>query len=78
LLNMGYEITEEQGIPAPYPLAVGDGRLARVLLTINSLLIRLSKSLFSYQIGMIARPKPTLSHLLKDAHESGRKKTEQT
>jgi glycosyltransferase involved in cell wall biosynthesis len=77
LLNMGYEIIQEKGIPAPYPLAVGDGRLARTLLALNSFLIRLSKSLFSYQIGMIARPKPTLSHLLKDAHESGRKKTEQ-
>lgn len=77
LLNMGYEIVEEQGIPAPYPLAIGNGRLARLLLAINSLLIHLSRSLFSYQIGMIARPKPTLSHLLKDAQESGRKKIEQ-
>lgn len=77
LLNMGYEILEERGIPAPYPLAVGDGRLARMLLAVNSFLIHISKSLFSYQIGMIARPRPTLSHLLKDAEESGRKKTEQ-
>ena len=77
LLNMGYEILEEKGIPAPYPLAVGEGRLARLLLAINSFLIRISKSLFSYQIGMVARPKPTLSHLLKDAEESGREKTEQ-
>jgi glycosyltransferase involved in cell wall biosynthesis len=77
LVNMGYEVIQEKGIPAPYPLAVGDGRLARTLLAINSFLILLSRSLFSYQIGMIACPKPTLSHLLKDAQESGRKKTEQ-
>ncbi|MBN1427806.1 MAG: glycosyltransferase [Anaerolineae bacterium] len=74
---IGYEIIEEKGIPAPYPLAVGDGKLARVLLAINSFLIHISKSLFSYQIGMVARPKPTLGHLLKDAQESGREKTEQ-
>jgi len=70
----GYEVFKKRGIPAPFPLAVGDGRLARFLLLMNRALIFLSKSLFSYQIAVIARPLPTLDHLLEDAHEAKRKK----
>ncbi len=66
----GFEICEERGIPAPFPLALGDGPLARILLAVNSTLIRLSRGLFSYQIAIVARPKPTLAHLLKDAEHS--------
>ena len=41
------------GMPAPFPLAFGDGWLARTLLRVNGLLIELSKGLFSYQIAMV-------------------------
>lgn len=70
----GYEIVRKHGIPAPFPLALGDGRLARFLLFINRMLIFVSKSLFAYQIAIVARPLPTLEHLLKDAHEAKKKK----
>jgi glycosyltransferase involved in cell wall biosynthesis len=63
----GYVVLEERGIPVPFPTAFGDGRIARLLLWTNALLIRLSKTLFSYQIGLVAKPKPTLNHLLQDA-----------
>ncbi len=72
LSNSGYEIVEEHGIPAPYPLAIGDNRLSRFLLTINRLLILFSKGLFAYQMAFVARPLPTLEHLLDDAQASSR------
>jgi len=70
----GYEIIKRWGVPAPFPLAVGDGWLARFLLLINRILIFFSKSLFSYQVAIIARPLPTLEHLLEDAHKAKDKK----
>ncbi|MHC4619269.1 MAG: glycosyltransferase [Planctomycetota bacterium] len=70
----GYEVLTKRGIPAPFPLAVGEGRLARFLLLINRILIFLSKSLFAYQIAVVARPLPTLEHLLEDAHEAKKTK----
>jgi hypothetical protein len=70
----GYEIIKKRGVPAPYPLALGDGWMARFLLLVNHVLIFFSKSLFSYQIVVIARPLPTVEHLLEDAHEAKEKK----
>jgi glycosyltransferase involved in cell wall biosynthesis len=74
LLENGYDIIEEQGIPAPFPLAFGDGPLARLLLAVNQGLIRLSRRLFSYHVAFVAKPKPTLSHLLQNARESSEQK----
>jgi glycosyltransferase involved in cell wall biosynthesis len=65
----GYVIDEVQGVPAPFPLALGDNALSRLLLSVNRLLIRLSRGLFSYQIFMVVRPLPTLEVLLQDAIE---------
>jgi len=70
----GYEIVKKKGVPAPFPLALGEGWLARFLLLVNRVLIFFSKSLFSYQVAIIARPLPTLEHLLEDAHKAKKKK----
>ena len=70
----GYEIEEVRGIPAPYPLALGDNPISRVLLWINNLLIRVSRSIFSYQIFMVVRPLPSLEWLLRRAIESSDEK----
>jgi len=70
----GYEIVKKKGVPAPFPLALGDGWLARFLLMVNRVLIFFSKSLFSYQVAIIAKPLPTLEHLLENAHEAKKKK----
>lgn len=70
----GYEIIKQCGVPAPFPLALGDGRLARFLLLANRVLIFFSKSLFSYQIAIIAKPLPTLDHLLEDAFNGKKEK----
>jgi len=70
----GYEIKNKIGIPAPFPLATGNGRLSYILLLINQALIFISKSLFSYQIAIIAKPLPTLEDLLEDAYEEKKRK----
>jgi hypothetical protein len=64
LEQSGYEIVDVRGIPAPFPKALGDGRLAREMLRLNEALIRLSKPVFSYQMYFAARPLPTVDNLL--------------
>jgi glycosyltransferase involved in cell wall biosynthesis len=66
----GFQVEDVRGIPAPFPLAVGDNWLGRSLLAINRILIKLSRSLFSYQIFMVVRPLPTLDWLLERAFET--------
>ena len=70
----GYEVISKHGLPAPFPLAVGNGLLAKFLLFVNCFLIKISKSIFSYQIAVVARPLPTLEHLLEDAFDARRQK----
>jgi len=70
----GFEIISKSGLPAPFPLALGEGHLARFLLLLNRAFIAISKSLFSYQIAVVAKPLPTLEHLLDDAFQAGRQK----
>lgn len=67
LEQAGYQIDEIRGVPAPIPLALGDTWLSRGLMVVNRGLIRLSRSLFSYQIFMVARPLPSLEWLLHRA-----------
>ncbi len=61
----GFRIGEVKGVPAPFPLALGDNWLSRTLLAINTALIRVSRSLFSYQIYVTAKPVPTVRFLLE-------------
>ena len=72
----GYVVEEVRGVPAPYPLAVGDNILGRLLLAMNKLLIKLSKSLFAYQIFMVCKPTPSLGWLLETAHEASHEKVQ--
>ena len=65
-----FDILEVIGVPAPFPLALGDSTLGRVLVKANQFLIRLfSRGLFSYQIFVRMKPKPSLEYLLKIAGE---------
>ncbi|MFL6529443.1 MAG: class I SAM-dependent methyltransferase [Chthoniobacterales bacterium] len=66
LEQAGYEVLEQHGAPAPFPLALGMNRWSRTLLFINRALIKLSKTLFSYQICIRARALPDAGHLLKE------------
>jgi 2-polyprenyl-3-methyl-5-hydroxy-6-metoxy-1,4-benzoquinol methylase len=65
LLQRGYSTIWVQGVPAPFPLALGlESKLAKILLKANLLAILLSKNMFSYQAFVVARPNPTVSYLL--------------
>ena len=66
LEQAGYEVIEERGVPAPFPLALGRNRWSHALLLLNRALIRLTKRLFSYQICLRARALPDAKHLLTE------------
>jgi glycosyltransferase involved in cell wall biosynthesis len=62
----GYEVCEVCGVPAPFPLAMGDNRWSRGLLMVNRALLKVSRRLFAYQICMRLKPRPNIDHLLKE------------
>jgi glycosyltransferase involved in cell wall biosynthesis len=62
----GYKVIEESGIPAPFPKAVGNNTLGRLLVTLNQLAIKLLPGLFSYQIFLRAQALPTVPALLTE------------
>ena len=72
LRQAGYQIDETRGVPAPFPLALGNTFLARFLLAANKLMIKISKRLFSYQIFMVVRPLPSIDTLLDHAADASR------
>jgi 2-polyprenyl-3-methyl-5-hydroxy-6-metoxy-1,4-benzoquinol methylase len=65
----GFEILETKGVPAPYPLAFGDGWFSRCLLAVNAALIRIRRQVFSYQMYFVVRPTPSIEYLLQQAQE---------
>ncbi len=70
----GYRVRVIKGVPAPYPKALGNNRIAHMLVTLNSAFIRLSLGLFSYQIYVDAFPLPTPEMLLMQLrHSDGRR-----
>jgi len=75
----GYNVIEIVGIPAPIPRALGNGLLSRVLMLINSALILFPfmRGLFSYQIFIRARARPTVSNLLEQTIETSKKLREE-
>ena len=60
----GYRVEQIRGVPAPLTKVLGATRLARFLVFVNELLIRIAKGLFSYQIFLVAMPLPTVRSLL--------------
>jgi len=62
----GYEVLEARGVPAPFPLAISSRFWSKALLKVNELLIKVSKSLFAYQVCIRARALPDSRHLLKE------------
>ncbi|HEU5047751.1 MAG TPA: bifunctional glycosyltransferase/class I SAM-dependent methyltransferase [Rickettsiales bacterium] len=71
LSNSGFNVIKLEGIPAPFPLAFGDNGFARALLKFNQSLMKISRTLFSYQIAAVIQPKPTLEILVSQAIEYG-------
>jgi hypothetical protein len=54
----------------PFPKALGNGWLSRFALRVNQALIRLSRSLFSYQIYVEAQTTPTGEFVLGHTREA--------
>lgn len=70
----GCRVIEMRGVPAPFPLALGDTRLARLLMRLNRALLHVSRSLFAYQIFAVVQTPPGLASLIERAErESGRR-----
>jgi glycosyltransferase involved in cell wall biosynthesis len=67
--DAGFQIRVIRGIPAPFPKVVRNPRLGKALVTLNLLLIRLSKSLFSYQIYVEAEARPDADFIVRDASQ---------
>ena len=67
LEQRGFKVIRTRGIPAPFPLAVGDNPLGRSMVALNNACIQLLPRLFSYQIFVVAEPKPSLELLLQSA-----------
>jgi 2-polyprenyl-3-methyl-5-hydroxy-6-metoxy-1,4-benzoquinol methylase len=67
LVQAGFDVLETKGVPAPYPLAIGDNFVSRALLALNRFLIGVSRGLFSYQIFMRVKARPSLEVLLATA-----------
>lgn len=61
----GYQVTKIGGIPAPFPKAIGNNKVSKILLMLNKVLIKINMGLFSYQIYLEARPSPVVSELLE-------------
>jgi len=67
LRDAGFRIEQIQGVPAPFPKVLGNGVLGQTALRANLALIRLSKTLFSYQIFVVAKSTPAVDFLVEDA-----------
>jgi glycosyltransferase involved in cell wall biosynthesis len=66
LRQSGYKILEMRGIPAPFPVALGNNVVSRALVRLNNALIRLCRGLFAYQIFVRAQALPTVNNLLQE------------
>lgn len=64
LEQIGYEVLEARGVPAPFPKALGDHAFSRALVRLNELAIHVSRRVFAYQVFLRVRPRPTVKSLL--------------
>jgi glycosyltransferase involved in cell wall biosynthesis len=68
-----YKIVEMRGIPAPFPKALGNHLLSRLLVHVNATFMRVSRGLFSYQIFVRAQALPTVNNLLAETIDTSEK-----
>lgn len=73
----GFVVLKTEGVPAPFPLAIGDNLASRLLLSVNRWLIAVSRGLFAYQIFMRIKPRPSLEILLQSAYEQSALRTQE-
>lgn len=72
LLDAGFRIKEIRGVPAPFPKVLGQGFLGQAAVWANVGLIRLSRTIFAYQIFVVAEFAPDVDFLLRDAKSNSR------
>jgi len=66
LADVGFRIRRVRGVPAPFPKVLGS-RVGGAMVKLNSALIRVSRTLFSYQIFVEAETTPDVDFILRDA-----------
>ena len=66
LRDAGYELCVVRGVPAPFPLVAGN-RIGGALLWLNHVLIKLRKTLFSFQMFVVAKSTPDVEFLVMNA-----------
>ena len=71
LRDSGFKIKAVKGIPAPFPMVLGDGFLGQSAIRLNLALIRVSKTLFSYQIYVEAETTPDVKFVINRTRSSG-------
>jgi len=67
LRDAGFRIKTTKGVPAPFPKILGDGAVGKAAVAVNLALIRLSRTIFSYQIFIEAESTPDVDFLVRDA-----------
>jgi glycosyltransferase involved in cell wall biosynthesis len=72
LKDCGFRIKEVRGVPAPFPKIVGTGLLGKLMIGGNLAAIALSKTLFSYQIYIVAETTPDVDFVLEGTRRSER------
>lgn len=78
LRDEGFRIKSMRGVPAPFPKVLGKGLLGRAAVAANVALIRLSKTVFSYQIFVEVESTPAAEFLVQDACARSVRKPEVT
>ncbi len=69
LRDSGFQVTNVKGVPAPFPKVFGNGALGKFALGVNLALIRLSKTVFSYQFYIEADTSPDVDFVVRDTLE---------
>lgn len=66
LRDAGFKVKQVKGVPAPFPKVFGDNPVGRGLVKANQVAIALSRTLFSYQIFVVAETTPDVDFVLRD------------
>jgi hypothetical protein len=75
LRETGFDLEREVPIPAPIPLVVKNPFWQRTLMRAQSLLMRVSRGLFAYQMLLVVKARPTLPTLLHAARRHSDRKS---
>ena len=64
----GFVVSDVEGVPAPFPLALGDGSKARALLKLNQAAIAVFPKWFSFQFFIDLQAPADLDKMLRQSH----------